>query len=60
LREAFEMLRSLRRHCMHNAVVDMHFEGARGTFQADQPGRAAGTLQKDAKLKRGINQGTIP
>jgi hypothetical protein len=44
---------------MDNAVVEMHFEGAVGTFQADQPGRAAGTLQKNPKLKRGINQGTI-
>jgi hypothetical protein len=59
LREASEMPRSLRRHCVHNAVVDMHFEAADGTFQADQPGGAAGTLQKNAKLKRGINQGTI-
>ena len=59
LREASEMLRSLRRHCVHNAIVDMHFEGADGTFHSRQPGRAAGTLQKNAKLKQGINQGTI-
>jgi hypothetical protein len=51
LREALEVLRSLRRECMHDAVVDIHFEGADGTLHPIQSGGAAGALQKNAKLK---------
>jgi hypothetical protein len=56
LREALEMLRSFRRQCMHNAVVDIHLECAGGTSHAVQPGGAAGALQKNAKLEQGINE----
>src|ERR1700757_431437 len=58
-REASEVARSLLRQRMHDAVVDIDFEGADRTCHSAQPGGAAGALQKNAKLKRGIKRNPI-